>query len=129
MAFAMMRFEPAAYAVLRMVAGLLLFFHGLQKLGVLGGQMVPLGSLFGAAAILETVGGPLILLGLFTAPAAFILSGEMATAYFIAHQPRALWPIQNAGEPAVLFCFIFLYIATRGAGRWSVDAMLGKGAR
>ena len=115
------RFEPYAYAFLRIVAGLLFLFHGLQKFGVLGGQMVPLASKMGAAAVIETVGGALIMIGFQAAPVAFIASGEMAYAYFTAHQPRATWPIQNGGELAALYAFIFLYIATRGAGVLSVD--------
>jgi putative oxidoreductase len=115
------RFEPYAYALLRIVAGLLFLFHGLQKLGVLGGQMVPLASLIGLAAVIETVGGALIMVGLATTPMAFLCSGEMAYAYFTAHQPRGTWPIQNGGEPAALFAFIFLYISTRGGGMLSID--------
>jgi putative oxidoreductase len=116
------RFEPYAYAALRIVAGLLFLFHGLQKFGVLGGQLtLPPVSLIGLAAIIETVGGLLIMIGFATAPAAFICSGEMAYAYFTAHQPRGTWPIQNGGEPAALFAFIFLYISTRGGGMLSVD--------
>jgi putative oxidoreductase len=115
------RFEPYAYALLRIVAGLLFLFHGLQKLGVLGGQMVPLASLVGLAAVIETVGGALIMVGFATTPMAFLCSGEMAYAYFTAHQPRGTWPIQNGGEPAALFAFIFLYISTRGGGMLSID--------
>jgi putative oxidoreductase len=118
---ALRRFEPYAYAFLRIVAGLLFLFHGLQKFGLVGGQMVPLMSKFGAAAVIETVGGVLIMIGFQAAPVAFIASGEMAYAYFTAHQPRATWPIQNGGELAALYSFIFLYIATRGAGVLSVD--------
>ena len=114
------RFEPYAYALLRIVAGLLFLFHGLQKLGVLGGQMVPLASLVGAAAIIETVGGVLIMVGFATSPVAFLCSGEMAYAYFTAHQPRGTWPIQNGGELAALYAFVFLFIAARGSGRLSV---------
>ena len=116
------RFEPYAYALLRIVAGLLFLFHGLQKFGVLGGQLtLPPVSLIGLAAIIETVGGLLIMIGFATSPVAFICSGEMAYAYFYAHQPRGTWPIQNGGEPAALFAFIFLYISTRGAGMLSID--------
>ena len=116
------RFEPYAYALLRIVAGLLFLFHGLQKFGVLGGQLtLPPVSLIGLAAIIETVGGLLIMIGFATSPVAFICSGEMAYAYFTAHQPRGTWPIQNGGEPAALFAFIFLYISTRGGGMLSVD--------
>ena len=115
------RFEPYAYALMRIVAGLLFLFHGLQKFGFVGGQAVPLASLFGAAAIIELVGGALIMIGLATSPVAFICSGEMAYAYFTAHQPRGTWPIQNQGELAALYCFVFLYISTRGGGALSVD--------
>ena len=116
------RFEPYAYAALRIVAGLLFLFHGLQKFGVLGGQLsLPPVSLIGLAAIIETVGGLLIMIGFQAAPVAFICSGEMAYAYFTAHQPRGTWPIQNGGEPAALFAFIFLYISTRGGGMLSID--------
>ena len=114
---ALRRFEPYAYALLRIVAGLLFMFHGLQKFGLLGGQMVPLASLFGLAAVIETVGGLLIMIGFQAGLVAFICSGEMAYAYFTAHQPRGTWPIQNGGELAALYAFIFLFIATRGAGR------------
>jgi putative oxidoreductase len=118
---ALRRFEPYAYAFLRIVAGLLFLFHGLQKFGLLGSPMMPLMSKMGAAAVIETVGGVLIMIGLQAAPVAFIASGEMAYAYFTAHQPRATWPIQNGGELAALYAFLFLYIATRGAGVLSVD--------
>ena len=78
-------------------------------------------SLFGAAGIIELVCGGLVAIGLFTRPAAFIASGEMAAAYFMQHQPKGTWPIQNQGELAALYCFAFLYIAARGAGRFGVD--------
>jgi putative oxidoreductase len=115
------RFEPQAYALLRIVAGLLFLFHGLQKFGFFGGQKVALASLFGAAAIIELVGGALVTIGLLTPLAAFICSGEMAYAYFTAHQPKGTWPIQNQGELAALYAFVFLYIATRGTGIWGVE--------
>ena len=118
---ALRRFEPYAYAFLRIVAGLLFMFHGLQKFGLLGGQMVPLVSLTGAAMVIETVGGLLIMIGYQAGPVAFICSGEMAYAYFTRHQPKATWPIFNGGEPAALFAFVFLYIATRGSGPLSVS--------
>jgi putative oxidoreductase len=115
------RFEPTAYALFRIVAGFLFACHGLQKLlGVLGGHRVALASMSGAAGIIETVGGLLVMIGLFASPAALICSGEMAFAYFMVHQPKGVWPIQNGGEPAALFCFVFLFIATRGAGFLSV---------
>jgi putative oxidoreductase len=115
------RFEPYAYALLRIVAGLLFLFHGLQKLfGMYGGQAVELVSLRGLAGIIELVGGAMIMIGLSTSPVAFIASGQMAFAYFMSHQPQAFWPIQNRGELAALYCFVFLYISTRGSGPLSV---------
>lgn len=122
------QYAPQVYAVFRMVFGVLFVMHGLQKLagmfggvpGVSGG--VPLTSLFGVAGLIETVGGTLIMIGLFTRVAAFLASGMMAYAYFTVHFPMAPWPIMNGGEPAVMNCFAFLYIATRGSGIWSVDA-------
>ena len=115
------RFEPYAYALLRIVAGLLFLFHGLQKFGIMGDGMVPMFSLMGLAAIIEGVGGALIMVGFMTSPIAFLASGEMAYAYFTVHQPKGTWPIQNDGELAALFAFLFLYISTRGAGMLSVD--------
>ena len=96
--------------------------HGLQKLfGAFGGHPVPLASLFGVAGLLETVLGALIAIGLMTSWAAFIASGEMAAAYFIAHAPRGRLPIENGGELAVALCFAFLFIASRGGGKFSID--------
>jgi putative oxidoreductase len=118
---ALRRIEPYAYFALRVVAAFLFLFHGLQKFGLLGGQAVPMMSLIGLATLIETIGGIFLMVGFLTVPTAFIASGEMAVAYFLAHQPRAAWPIQNGGEPAVLYCFLFLFIASRGPGRWSID--------
>ena len=116
------RFAPYAYAIMRIVVGLLFVCHGGQKVfGWFGGQPAPLTSLFGVAGIIELVLGGLITIGFLTSYAAFIASGEMAIAYFMAHYPKSFWPLENEGEPAVLFCFVFLYIATQGAGIWSVD--------
>lgn len=113
--------EGYAFAAMRVVTGFLFLFHGLQKLfGMFGAQTVELMSLRGAAGVIELVGGTLVMIGLFTAPAAFICSGEMAYAYFAVHQPQAPWPIQNRGELAALYCFVFLYIATRGSGPVSI---------
>jgi len=121
------KFSPSIYALLRIVAGLLFAQHGAQKLfGALGGETVQLASRMGLAGVIELVGGLLIALGLFASLAAFIASGEMAAAYFIAHAGNALFPIQNQGELAILNCFLFLYIASRGSGVWSVDAARGK---
>jgi putative oxidoreductase len=122
-------FAPYAYALLRIIAGLLFVSHGGQKLfGWFGGPSVPLTSLFGLAGILEIILGILIVIGLLTAITAFIASGEMAVAYFIGHFPKSFWPLENQGEPAVLFCFIFLYMATQGSGIWSVDGARGERA-
>jgi putative oxidoreductase len=118
------RYAPQVYALFRVVAGFLFMFHGLQKFGLLGGPTPPLAGLMGVAAVIEAVGGVFIMIGFLTRPVAFIASGEMAAAYFMAHQPKGMWPIQNQGELAVLFCFAFLYIAARGAGICSVDGAL-----
>jgi putative oxidoreductase len=116
------RFSPQLYALMRVVVGLLFACHGAQKLfGVLGGQHVVLVSKFGLAGIIEFFGGLLIAVGFLTGTAAFIASGEMAVAYFTQHMPRHGFPIQNGGEPAVLYCFVFLFIASRGVGVWGID--------
>jgi putative oxidoreductase len=115
------RYSEHLYALMRIVFGAMYLSAGLMKLGVFGGPRMPLNSLAGAAMVLETVLGVLITVGLFTRPAAFIASGQMAAAYFIGHQSKGLLPIQNQGLPAVLLCFGFLYIAARGAGMCSAD--------
>lgn len=116
------RFAPQIYALLRIVSGLLFAVHGAQKLlGVLGGQQVPIMSQFGLASVIEIVGGLMIAAGVFASLAAFVASGEMAVAYFQVHAPKAVWPVQNGGELAMLFCFLFLYVAARGNGTWSVQ--------
>ncbi|MFY9569799.1 MAG: DoxX family protein, partial [Blastocatellia bacterium] len=109
-------------------AGLLFACHGAQKFGYLGGQKQE-ATLMIAAAVIELVGGILIAVGLFTRYVAFIASGEMAVAYFKQHAPGGFWPIQNRGELAVLFCFLFLYIASRGSGILSIDALMAKSRR
>ena len=117
-------YRPYLYALLRIVAGLLFAQHGAQKLfGALGGRPVELMSQMGLAGVIEFVGGLMIALGLFTSPVAFLASGQMAVAYFQAHAPRGFWPIANGGEAAVLFCFVFLYFAAAGSGKWSIDAI------
>jgi putative oxidoreductase len=122
------RFSNLFYAVLRIVAGFLFACHGAQKLfGVLGGQKQE--GLLQVAGVVEFVGGVLIAVGLFTTLAAVIACGEMAVAYFKQHAPGGLWPIVNKGELAVLFCFVFLYIASRGSGILSIDALIGKARR
>jgi len=125
-------FERAAeitYFLLRVVAGFLFAqAGGLILFGWFGGmpdgQSVPLISQTGIGGVLEFFGGIAIALGLLTRPVAFILSGEMAVAYWQFHAPSGAWPIQNQGVPAVLFCFIFLHFAAKGAGRWSLDALM-----
>jgi putative oxidoreductase len=117
--------EGFAYAALRMVAGFLFLFHGLQKLfGMYGGRVMPMGSLPWFAGVIELTGGILILIGLFTSIVAFICSGEMAAAYFMSHFPSAFWPIENRGELAALYCFVFLYFAARGSGPLSMDRIV-----
>lgn len=117
---------PRLLSILRIMTGLLFLQHGTAKL--LKIPVVPmfanlsLTSLPGIAGILELVGGVLIILGLFTRSVAFVLSGLMAVAYFMAHAPRGFYPILNAGELAILFCFVFLYFAAAGPGPWSIDA-------
>jgi putative oxidoreductase len=126
----MKTYEPFARSLLRIVAALLFTCHGLQKLlGIFGGiggksAAASFPSLFWLAAILETIGGLLIGLGLFTRPVAFLLCGEMAVAYFRAHAPHGLWPIQNGGELAVLYCFIYLLLFTAGPGPISLDRLI-----
>jgi putative oxidoreductase len=118
-------FQPYALSLLRIVAGFTFSLHGFQKLfGYFGGKSVHLLTLFGLAGVLECFGGLLIVLGLFTRPVAFLLCGEMAAAYFKQHLPRGIWPISNGGEPAVLYCFVFLYLVTAGAGPWSFDRLI-----
>lgn len=113
------------YALFRIVVGFLFACHGAQKLfGAFGGQQVQLASLMGLAGIIEFFGGVLVMIGLFTSWAAFIASGMMAVAYFMAHFPGGFWPIENKGELAAVYCFAFLYIGARGAGPWSVASAL-----
>jgi putative oxidoreductase len=116
--------EPA-YAAMRIVFGALFWFHGAQKLfGWFDGNAAPVGTLRWVAGIIETAGGVFIGAGLFTEIVAFIASGEMAAAYFLSHAPRARWPINNGGELAALYCFAFLYVATRGGGPLSLDRLV-----
>ena len=116
------RFAPQLYALMRIVVGLLFACHGAQKLfGLLGGQQMPLVSKFGIAGVIEFFGGLMIALGFLTSPVALTASGEMAYAYFTMHRPKGNVPIQNGGELAVLYCFVFLYIAARGVGAWGID--------
>lgn len=120
--------EPWMRSLLRAVVGFTFSLHGFQKLfGMFGGHgHVHLFSLIGLAGVLECFGGILLALGLFTVPVAFILSGEMAVAYFMAHFPRGFFPIQNHGELAMVYCFVFLYLFTAGAGPASLDRLIRK---
>lgn len=128
------KFSQSSYvlSLLRIIAGFTFWCHGAQKLlglfGGLGGHgaKAPFLSLPWYASILEFFGGLLIILGLFTRPVAFILCGEMAVTYFMVHFRRAFWPLQNGGEPAVLYCFIFLYFLAAGPGPASLDRMIRK---
>jgi putative oxidoreductase len=124
------KWAPYLLSVLRIVAALLFFEHGTQKLfGYPPGQPFtgfPNFSMLGIAGMLEVVGGALLLVGLFTRPVAFILSGEMAVGYFRAHWPRSFFPINNFGEITVMLCFFFLYLSAAGGGPWSLDRILRK---
>ena len=122
---------PRALGLLRIVVGFLFIQHGTVKLfgapAVEGMGVVELMSIYGLAGILEVVGGLLLLLGLFTRPVAFVLSGQMAVAYFMAHAPQSFLPIQNHGELAVTWCFLFLYFFAAGPGAFSLDGLRNKG--
>ena len=123
---------PRVLSVLRIVSAYLFMLHGSTKLlhipYIARFDHVQLLSMGGIAGVLELVGGILLLLGLFTRPVAFVLSGEMAFAYFIAHAPKGnpLMPVTNGGDAAVLYCFIFLFIAVAGGGSWSLDKLFGR---
>jgi putative oxidoreductase len=120
-------FTETIYAVMRFVIGFLFACHGLQKLfGLMGGQKVGAPMMM-VAGVIELVGGLMVAAGLMAGVAAFISSGEMAVAYFMAHFPHGFWPIENKGELAVVYCFIFLYIAAKGSGRYGVDGTLRRG--
>jgi putative oxidoreductase len=122
---------PYLLSVLRIIAAFVFIQFGSAKLLAIpaavmpGGGTAPLTSLPGFAGSLELVGGALLLLGLFTRPVAFLLSGEMAVAYFMGHAPQGFWPVLNQGTPAILFCLIWLYISSAGPGPWSLDALRG----
>jgi putative oxidoreductase len=120
-------YSETLFGVMRIAAGLLFACHGAQKLfGVLGSQAYPPSPLMAAAGSVEFFGGILIALGLWSSYAGFIASGEMAVAYFKMHAPAGFWPIENRGELAVLYCFVFLYIASRSSGRLSLDGLAKK---
>jgi putative oxidoreductase len=124
--------SPVLLSVLRIVSAFVFVQFGSAKVLAFpaaimpGGGTAPLSSQPGVAGALELVGGTLLLLGLFTRPVAFLLSGEMAFAYFIGHAPQGFWPVLNQGSPAILFCFIWLYISSAGGGPWSIDALRAK---
>jgi putative oxidoreductase len=121
------KYSDCIYGILRIVVGLLFACHGAQKLfGWFGGLGVSLTPMLTTAGIIEFFGGILIALGLWAGYAAFLTSGEMAAAYFIQHAPGSFWPIVNKGELAVLYCFIFLYIASRGSGCLSFESLVRK---
>ncbi|HJW95598.1 MAG TPA: DoxX family protein [Thermoanaerobaculia bacterium] len=124
---------PQLRSILRIVSGLLFLPIGTMKLFAWPMGMppnnatAPLLSQMGVGGVLELVGGLLILIGLCTRPVAFVLAGEMAVAYWQFHAPMGFWPMMNQGQPAILFCFIYLYLSAAGAGPWSIDALRGKG--
>ena len=121
----MSSYNSQVYALMRIVVGFLFLWHGAQKLFGIPSAMpgdVPAFIIYGAGPI-ELIGGTLIMIGLFTRWAAFITSGQMAVAYWMVHGTKALLPIQNQGELAVLYCFVFLFISTQGGGIWSIDAL------
>ncbi len=120
------RWAPNILSVLRIVTAFLFMQHGGQKLfGFPAPSQAahPLLSLIGVAGILEFFGGLLLLIGLFSRPVAFLLSGEMAVAYFMAHAPQGFWPLMNKGELAVIYCFVFFYLFMAGGGSWSIDRL------
>jgi putative oxidoreductase len=125
-------FAPQLRSVLRIMAGALFMSAGAVALFAFpvgvppNGGTVPLFSQVGLGAVLELVGGAFLLVGLFTRPVAFVLAGEMAVAYFQFHAPQSFWPVVNGGIPAILDCFVFLYLSAAGAGPWSLDARRGK---
>jgi len=122
---------PRMLSVLRIISGLLFLHHGTAKLLAFPPPPMPgpaLASLLGVQGAIEIIGGILITLGLLTRPVAFILAGDMAVAYFMAHAPKSPFPMLNGGDAAILYCFIFLYIFVAGGGEWSIDAMRGRSA-
>jgi putative oxidoreductase len=120
---------PRVLSILRIMAALLFMAHGIQKfLGFPAPFPLPLTPLLDAQGVIEIVGGCILLVGLFTRPVAFILSGNMAVAYFMSHATRSLFPVANGGDAAVLYCFIFFFLVFAGGGSWSIDAMRTKPA-
>ena len=129
----LLNWQPRMLSVLRIMTGLIFMEHGLQKIFDFPPSANPrpyvlISLVPGLAGILEGLGGALITVGLFTRVVAFFLSGEMAVAYFMSHAPRAFYPILNGGDAAILYCFVFLYLAIAGGGAWSVDQIRSPGA-
>lgn len=124
------RWQPQLLAILRIVTGLLFLEHGLSKFFgfPVPFPVHPLPPLLVAAGIIECVAGALVTIGLFTRLAAFVASGEMAIGYFMQHFPQSFWPLANKGEGAILFCFVFLYLAAAGSGAWSIDSARARNA-
>lgn len=123
------RYEPQMRSVLRIVSALVFMAHGTQKiLGIPASDRAfpPTFSIYWTAGMLELIGGALLILGLFSRPVAFVLSGLMACAYWMAHAPQNLVPALNGGDAAILFCFVFLYLVFAGPGPWSLDSRLGR---
>jgi putative oxidoreductase len=124
------RYTPHALAVLRIVTALIFLEHGSQKLfgfpAAPPGGLPPALSLFWFGGVLEFFGGLLLLVGLFTRCAAFVLAGEMAVAYWMVHAPKSFFPVLNGGDAAILYCFVFLYLVFAGPGLWSIDRMRGR---
>ena len=126
--------SPNLLSVLRIIAAFLFIQVGTAKIlafpGAVmpGGGTAPLGSLAGVAGLFESVGGTLLLLGLFTRPVAFIMSGEMMFAYFLGHASNGFWPVLNGGTDAIFYCFLWLYVSSAGPGPWSLDALRGRRA-
>jgi putative oxidoreductase len=127
------KWQPQLLALLRIIAALLFMEHGTAKLFHFPvpqpGVPDPLPPLLLAAAIIEVVGGVLVVLGLFTRLAAFLMAGEIAIGYFLFHFPQSFWPVVNQGDAAILFCFIFLYISSAGPGAWSLDGSRSRGTQ
>ncbi len=123
-------YEPQLRSLFRIMAAFTFSLHGWQKFfgmfGGIGGSAVPWNTMLGMAGVLETIGGALLILGLFTRPVAFLLAGEMAVGYFRTHAPRGFWPLLNGGELAVFYCFMFLWLSAAVAGPWSLDRLLGR---
>jgi putative oxidoreductase len=115
------KWAPSVLSIVRIVAALLFIEHGLQKFIGFPAAGPPMSALLWVQAAIEVVGGVLLLVGAWTRPVAFILSGDMAVAYFMAHFPKSIYPAVNGGDAAVLYCFVFLYLACAGGGPWSAD--------